>query len=146
MPKVKASLDELCDAYAMNNEEIDHYLDLETGELIVWMDPALTGERDDEFEDELEDGERYLQLPKIESTEAYRLMTQFVEVVTSSTLRNRLEKALSGHKPFRIFKDVLYDFPEEREQWFKFEREAHQRAVSQWLQENEITVGPTPEN
>jgi Uncharacterised protein family (UPF0158) len=145
MSKIKVNLDELCDAYAMNNEELDHYLDVETGEVILWMDPLATGVRNQELEDELDEGygERYLRLPKIESRDAYELMVGFTETVTSSSLRNRLELALSGRKPFRAFKDVLYDFPEEREQWFKFEREAHRREVLQWLQRNHITPDHT---
>lgn len=147
MSKIKVNLDELCDAYAINNEELEHYLDVETGEVILWMDPLATGVRNEELEDELDEGfgERYLRLPKIESRDAYELMVWFTETVTSSSLRNRLEAALSGRRPFRAFKDVLYDFPEEREQWFKFEREAHRRQVLQWLQLNHITLDHTTE-
>lgn len=147
MSRTKVNLDELCDAYAMNNEELEHYLDVETGEVILWMDPIVTGVRNEELDDDLDEGfgERYLRLPKIESREAYELMAGFTEMVTSSSLRKQLEAALNQRKPFRAFKDVLYDFPEEREQWFKFEREAHRRQVLQWLQLNHIAVDDTTE-
>ncbi|GMA62925.1 UPF0158 family protein [Alicyclobacillus fastidiosus] len=142
MIRVPADLNELCDAFAVNNEEIEHYLDIETGKVIMWMDPIATGIRDEELDDELENGfgERYFHLPKIESREAYQLMVEFTEALTFSSLRDRLEAALSGRKPFRAFKDVLYDFPEEREQWFTFERNAHRRQVLQWLELNHIIL------
>lgn len=145
MSRTKVNLDELCDAYAMNNEELEHYLDVQPEESYCgWI---LTGIRNEELDDDLDEGfgERYLRLPKIESREAYELMAGFTEMVTSSSLRKQLEAALNQRKPFRAFKDVLYDFPEEREQWFKFEREAHRRQVLQWLQLNHIAVGDTTE-
>lgn len=147
MRSLKANLDELCDAYATNSAEIEHFLDIETGKLVVRMDPLLTGVRDEELDEELDEGfgEKYLRVPKIETSEAYELMVDFAETVTSSSLRNRLEASLSGRKPFRAFKDALYDFPEEREQWFDFEREAHRREVLQWLQLNHITLVHTTE-
>ncbi|WAH37293.1 UPF0158 family protein [Alicyclobacillus dauci] len=142
MLRVKADLRELCDAFSINNEEIEHYLDVETGEIIMWMDPIVMGVLDEELEDELEEGfgERYFRIPKIESREAYQLMVEFTDTVTSSSLRDLLRAALNRHKPFREFKDVLYDFPEEREQWFKFERDAHRQHVLQWLELHHITL------
>lgn len=43
MRLIKTDLHDLCDAYAINNDEIDHYLDMKPGKL--WFDPVLTGER-----------------------------------------------------------------------------------------------------
>jgi len=140
MLRVRVTLDELCDAIAINSEEISHYLDLNAGTLVMRMDPLLTGYRDEGLEEELEDEERYLELPTIDSRVAYKLMVEFMETVTSTELRDRLETALNGRKPFRVFKDVLYDFPEEREHWFKFEREAHQNKILEWLHEEQITL------
>ena len=140
MLKVTVSLDDLCDAYEMNSEEISHYLDVNTGEILIRMDPLLTGYKDEDLEEELEDEERYLELPTMESRDAYGLMVELVETVTSTELRDRLNAALNGRKPFRTFKDVLYDFPEERERWFRFEREVHKRNILRWLHEQHITL------
>ncbi|WP_169787908.1 UPF0158 family protein [Alicyclobacillus ferrooxydans] len=140
MLKVSVSLDELCDAYEMNSDEISHYLDVNTGEILMRMDPLLTGYKDGDLEEELEDEERYLELPTIASRDAYGLMVDFVEIVTSTELQDRLNTALNGRKPFRTFKDVLFDFPEEREKWFKFERETHRREILQWLEDENITI------
>lgn len=140
MLKIRVSLDELCDAYEMNTEEISHYLDVNTGKLLMRMDPLLTGYKDEELEEELEDEERYLELPTIESHDAYELMVEFMETVTTKKLRERLDTALTGRKPFHAFKDVLYDFPEDRENWFKFEREAHRNEIVKWLREQNITL------
>ena len=140
MLKVSVSLDELCDAYEMNSDETTHYLDVTTGEILMRMDPVLTGYKDDDLEEELEDEERYLELPTIASRDAYGLMVEFVETVTSTELQDRLNTALHGRKPFRTFKDALFDFPEERETWFRFEREVHQQEILKWLEDQNITL------
>jgi hypothetical protein len=38
-------------------------------------------------------------------------------------LQERLEDAISGCSAYRHFKDVLLDYPTERERWFQLERE-----------------------
>ena len=140
MLKVSVNLDELCDANEMNSDEISHYLDVNTGEILMRMDPLLTGYKDEDLEEELEDEERYLELPTIASRDAYGLMVDFVETVPSTELQDRLNTALNGRKPFRTFKDVLFDFPEDRENWFKFERETHRREILKWLEDESITI------
>ena len=140
MLKVSVNLDELCDANEMNSDEISHYLDVNTGEILMRMDPLLTGYKDEDLEEELEDEERYLELPTIASRDAYGLMVDFVETVKSTELQDRLNTALNGRKPFRTFKDVLFDFPEDRENWFKFERETHRREILKWLEDESITI------
>ncbi|QSO45595.1 UPF0158 family protein [Alicyclobacillus mengziensis] len=104
------------------------------------MDPLVTGYRDEDLEEELEDEERYLELPTIASRDAYGLMVEFVETVTSTELQDRLNAALNGRKPFRTFKDVLFDFPEARENWFKFECETHRREMLKWLEGQNIAI------
>lgn len=143
MLQVSVNLDELCDAYEMNSEEITHYLDVKTGKILMRMDPLLSGYTDEDLEEELEDEERYLELPTVASRDAYELMVEFVETVTSAELQDRLNAALTGRKPFRTFKDVLFDFPEARENWFKFERAAHRNKILTWLREQNITPQDT---
>ncbi len=140
MRLIKTDLNELCDAYSINNDGIDHYLDIETGEIIVRLDPVITGESDDELDEELEFNDRYIYVPKIDSSTAYNLMTDFTSTVASSVLREALEEVLNRRKPFRGFKDVLSDFPEERKRWFEFEQEAHRRAVLEWLEQNNLKL------
>jgi hypothetical protein len=64
MPEIQVSLNELCDVYATNDDEIYHYLDVETGDILMRMAPLLTGYRDDGLEEALDEGldERYLEL------------------------------------------------------------------------------------
>lgn len=48
-----------------HSSQISHYLDVKTGKLLMRMDSLLNGFKDEDLEEELEDEERYLELPTI---------------------------------------------------------------------------------
>ena len=68
-------------------------------------------------------GTRLIAIPAEGSFEGYRDMEAFIATVQSPRLQERLERAISGRGAFRYFKDVLLDYPIERERWFQFKQE-----------------------
>jgi len=44
------------------------------------------------------------------------------------------ERALDGRRPFRVFKDALFDYPPVRERWFRFHHERVLEEVRLWLE------------
>jgi hypothetical protein len=79
-------------------------------------------------------GKRFIRVPQADSREGYEDMETFIETVTNERLAERLARAIRGRGAFRYFKDVLLDFPKERERWFAF-RDARQRErVLEWLE------------
>jgi hypothetical protein len=85
-------------------------------------------------------GKRYIRVPQADSHEGYADMEAFIETVTHERLAERLSRAThsEGRGAFRRFKDVLLDYPDERERWFAF-RDARQRErVVQWLRDEGI--------
>lgn len=131
-------LSELVDAYEDYDPLHDYFLNVETGEVVFTseFDPSLFSEVKEEIEEGF--GETFIRLPRTDSDEGYSDMVEFAESVNLSLLRNNLERALDGRQPFRRFKDVLLDFPDERERWFVFQRSCYQRRVREWLVENDI--------
>jgi hypothetical protein len=83
-------------------------------------------------------GTRYFAIPQVESYEGYNEMVAFIGTVSNPRLRARLERAISGRGAFRYFKDVLEDYPKERERWFRFRDERMQRRILDWLEEEGI--------
>jgi hypothetical protein len=65
-------------------------------------------------------------------------MGAFIGTVSNPRLRARLERAISGRGAFRYFKDVLQDYPKERERWFRFRDERLHQRVFVWLEEEGI--------
>lgn len=65
-------------------------------------------------------------------------MERFVRSLPPTRMREKLEYALRGRKPFRRFKDTLAENQIIREQWFKFEEEESVRRAIEWLAELDI--------
>ena len=84
-------------------------------------------------------GDRFVSIQSEDSHEGYRDMEAFIATVRSRRLRERLERAISGRGAIRYFKDVLLDYPTERERWFQFKRERLQQRILDWLEAHEIT-------
>jgi hypothetical protein len=84
-------------------------------------------------------GRRFIAIPSTGSQVGYRDMEAFIATVRSPRLQERLEQAISGRGAFRYFKDVLLDYPVERERWFQFQRERLHHRILDWLEEQGIT-------
>ena len=166
---------ELVSAYETNLMEAGHFLDLETGNVVMVTeedstkveefleevdiedceDPrARLGEwlKDRSVPDWQEDcvwdallvetrfGERFIRVPAQESRDGYRDMADFAEAIGDKHLQDLFFVALNEKGAFRRFKDVLGDYPDEREQWFKFSEEKAKQRVLDWLEAEEIEV------
>ena len=134
------NLDELCEAMEDSSYEHEYYLDLETGEILFvseYMDDEETGELKDRIE---KDFERYERIPKAESYEGYQDMVDFIATVEDEHLAELLEVAINGKGAFRRFKDVLLNYTEERERWFKLKDEQMEERALEWLEDIEVTL------
>jgi len=92
-------------------------------------------------EDEVDTGEAegyFVRIEPLESSVEYGWMAEFAASATESRLRDRLEVALAGRGAFRRFRDVLAQYPGERERWFAFRDKRVREAVTDWLAEHGI--------
>ena len=133
--------------------EMYHYLDLDTGEVVMLTD-EVTRYLEEPPERELPEwmqhelqvaqqveegyGTRYIRIPEEDSHEAYRDMERFISTVRDDRLRDQLWRAVSGRGAFRYFKDVLYDHPAERERWFAFQSRCVYERITRWLESEGI--------
>jgi len=62
----------------------------------------------------------YVQIPRIESYEAYNNLGEFAATMEDPNLSELLELALDGKEAFGRFKSVLVRYPEECDRWYKF--------------------------
>ena len=131
---LKIVLDELYDAMENNSYEVEYYLDLETGEILFVsedMDDVETVKMKNQIEEELG---RYELIPKAESYGGYRDMQAFIATVEDDHLAELLEVAINGKGAFRRFKDVLLNYPKEREKWFEFRDSRMEERALKWLE------------
>ena len=128
--------DDLEMALTWRDPEGGHYLDITTGEIVFWSRGG-DGPSEEEMDDGAADG-RLIPIEPVPSSVGYGWMEEFAAALPDSELRHRLDAALAGHRPFRRFKDVLEEFPTDREAWFAFEAERLRAAAREWLDDNEI--------
>jgi len=127
------NLDELCEAMDDSSYENEHFLDRETGE-ILFVPEYTDDEESEKLKERIEeDSERYERIPKAESHEGYQDMVDFIATVDNERLVELLEVAINGKGAFRRFKDVLLNYPEERERWFQFKDERMEERALEWL-------------
>jgi hypothetical protein len=123
--------------------ECSHWLNLESGTILSLIGP--------DADEDPRDDDRWLFIEPIKSSEAFRVMEDFVDRCGDDRLARAFGQALQQRKPFRRFKDVLAAHPVQREAWFAFERQAMEAIARRWCEEHDISPlwavrpnGPTP--
>ena len=141
MKKVAIDMEELIDAFENCSVELRYFLDIERGEII--FTPGYTGfeEEKEKFHARIDSNpERYLSIPERGSRKGYDEMADFAATVDDENLREKLAIALNGSGAFRRFKDVLLNYPEERQRWFEFRDDRAAECVEEWLEKNDLEI------
>ena len=162
MRRLKINRTDLEAAFETGFSETHHYLDTETGEVLIVGDDyrqeledlmeeagpeaKLEGVlRDSGLPDwhkqalaeaqrvEDDDGTRLVQVPETDAHEDIRDMAAFARTVPEPRLRAELERALDGRGAFRRFREALASDFRERERWFQFKRERLRAHMTDWL-------------
>ncbi len=140
MRKLKVDMSELEFAFEDSSPESCHYLDSETGEILLIMDD-FDNEESGKLSKEMEANPgRYIEIPKAQSYEGYEDMADFADTVEDHNLQEKLAIALNGKGAFRRFKDVLFDYPKEREEWFEFKSKRLRQRIKEWLEDEGLEV------
>ena len=132
MKKLKIDLGELLLALDSSAGEAEYFLDLTTGEILMRFEDAPDAE---EIDARLAAGsdERYEAIEPVPSRERFEVMADFAESLPDSAMKERLFHALQQRRPFRGFKEVLFDDEVVRQRWFAFESAAATQAAERWL-------------
>lgn len=140
--KVPVDFDDLCGAFEFGNVSHRHYLDLETGDIVYLSDESMDADEIEKMDEKVESGldERYIAIPYVSSDESYEDMMDFTETVEALNLRHQLYTVLNGRSCFRRFKDILLNYPKERERWFKFHDARLGERVKEWLKDKGIEL------
>lgn len=83
---------------------------------------------------------RFLIVPAMKTGAAFADMEEFAETVQDEHVHSLLAMALDGPGAFRRFKDVLLNYPDERQRWFDFRDARMRQRVEEWLREKGVEV------
>ena len=137
---LKIDLDELYLAMEDSSYEHEYYLDLVTGEILL-LTEYMDDDEGKKLREKIDNGlDRYERIPKAESREGYEDMQDFIATVKDERLSELLEVAINGKGAFRRFKEVLLNYPEERERWFHFKDNRLQARALEWLGDIDVSL------
>ncbi|MFY9570580.1 MAG: UPF0158 family protein [Blastocatellia bacterium] len=83
---------------------------------------------------------RYVPIEQIPSNEAFQFMADFAGEVADSRIRDILQRALRGNRPFHRFRDALSNFSKERERWFAYESIRRRDYIQDWAREEGVEI------
>jgi hypothetical protein len=139
MKRVRIDLSVLMEAFDNCRIGNRYFLDTETGEILQISDQWTEAEEIEAIEEKIErEPDRFLDIPDEGSREGYQDMQSFTATIEDDNLREKLQVALDGRGAFRRFRNVLYNYPEKRKDWFSFKDERLKHRVTEWLEENDI--------
>jgi hypothetical protein len=75
---------------------------------------------------------------------AYDMMADFVDQLSPSDVKERLSRALNRDRPFRRFKDELYDAPPLPEHWQFFHQQRMIEYAREWLRNEGVDQPLSP--
>lgn len=131
---LRVQMDLVIDAMTAGRDEVfHHFLDLNKGTVLMWIDPE---HRDPDIPDDdsrlVDDSpDDYEEIPRIETQVEYGWMERFAAEIEEDDLQLQLGTALSGKGAFRRFREVLARYPDLEESWYSARRE--------WLEEEAVT-------
>ena len=129
-------LDEI--SMAMNNAsyEMEWYLDIEGGTVILISEVYLDEEQEKLLEKIEADanGKRYKYIEKKPSGEGWQQMENFIHSLDDidETTRRSLFRAIEGRGAFRRFKDIIYEFGIQ-DKWYEYHGREERKEVLNWL-------------
>jgi hypothetical protein len=124
-------IEELADAFLDSDIEMSLVFNRQTKELLLDAPESMTGVPEIDWDDD-EAVEFLVKVPQITTAEAYDLRVSFAKK-QDAELAVQLMDVLNGRKPFRFFKDKLWELNIDR-QWYDFENDYAKNRMTAWLE------------
>jgi hypothetical protein len=129
-------------AFERNSPDTESFLDTRSGEVVTVTEGAIDyAEQRGKVQS---GGEAFVRIEPAASREQYKWMERFVAGVTDEALRERLVIAIDGKGAFRRFKDVLLNYPTERERWFTYRAELLHWVIQKWMEKEQLQAKEGP--
>ena len=147
------SLEDVIEALEFANEQSRHYLDPETGEIVLVTDEdrSIVERKDEQGFDDLPDWQkeslpkivealesgRFLELPDAFDIHEWSIMERFAQSCRNARLRDELLRAIHHSGAFRAFKSTLHRAGVEQD-WYKYRQQALKQIARDWLDEHKL--------
>ena len=134
--KLKIPFENIKDAIDMASYEHHYFIDKKNHSIV------FISEIEEDYEEKLEECENdnFISFEPRTPQENFSVMEQFVYNIKDFNIAQKFMAVLSKKKPFSNFKELLYQFPKLREEWFKFKDKQLENDTMDWLCNNEIEL------
>lgn len=137
---MKVNLEDILESIEMASDAFSYYYHLDSGKVVMYADPLITGIEDKELTEDLENNfDRYLCLPTKFEVNQYHIMETFASNFPEEQYRNQLLRCIQGRGAFRRFKDTIYDLNLEKK-WFDYEAIAYDKIARTWCKDNGLEI------
>ncbi len=138
----KQQYQEIVDAHDRPFNEIEAFLNIETGDVVI-LQAFDRDEEDEELSEAIEEGfnEIYFRIPHRKPDEGYIDMVDFTETIEDKKLQSSLMGILSGGKRiFRRFKDALSSDSQLSDRYYLFIEERDRMRIADWLESIDVKI------
>jgi len=115
------------------DEAVDHYLDLDTGEILAVGPQAPVPGSAEKYDVQ---PERYLPIDPLAGAQSLAMREDFLYTQPDPHAHPLLSRALSGRRPLRTFDYGLEHFPRLREAWHAYRQRRLREYALEWLEDN----------
>jgi len=150
---VAVKLSEIVDALNVQNDEILHYLDRKSGEIVMVSREELGAVEDGASAEEYPDWQQkiikvaqaivddevgqYVELPTQFEVNEYAIMEKFCLTLSDPRISDELYYEIKGRGAFRRFKDKIHQYGL-AEEWYKYRDAEFEEIARSWCKENKI--------
>jgi hypothetical protein len=134
---MKVKLSEILMGLEFRNSENFVFLNIKSGAVVFVSEDCISGE-DEEFDIEYYDSNKdYISLPDNFDIDGYRMMQDFIGIVTDDNIAETLSISINGSGAFRRFKEHLYQFGIQ-DAWFVYRDNEYKQVAIEWCQDNNV--------
>jgi len=138
---IKVSTKDLVFALSRRAQDVNHYLDAQSGEVI----PVFSFNRDSILARVKAEPERYVRLAPLSGGQLFEAMKSFTTTVSRPDLHARLDAALKEGAEAGRFRETLEAFPIEHKRWRQYRIELLVRSLRGKLLERSIQLELIPD-
>ena len=135
--KITVALEKVAQELEGTSEFSRGFLNTATGEFVTLFTDHYLDEENMALGEEIDASNDYVRLPDQGDIDEYSIMEDFAEATPHAGKRGQLFRALNGRKPFRSFKDALYDTGLD-EAYYAYRFLALIDIAKAWCEENSI--------
>lgn len=138
MRQVLVNIAWLVNAFENSSGHSEYYLDMKTGE-IRFFSPMDFPEHQEAMKklDQLQD--RFIKIPKMNQNFCSQVKKDYTALIEDPYLKKLLEKTIDSGD-VQKFRNVLFEFEEERRCWYVFEHERNKEFLIKWFKEKGIEL------